>query len=1407
MADFVPVATKEAGGLGYRGSRAGPSGTLPMLAIPSPDVLVNLFASAAQVLGLVALGVGGKVAVARKYGNSVGQPAASRWPFRLALTGLCLVGAGFLLYHLDVTDRDNRRLRTNLVRSSQEAGKKVGDTSLKTLAYSDQAQHPRGVTTEQVASWQTGGTQRLNLIDVREPEEVEMGRIRGAWPRRYPDLQADSRGLRRDGAITILLCESGNRSSELCNWFTEQHEDTHFMVGGYEKWVAEGREIEGLASADRTELRAIREFRNKHVLLDTDAVLALFQHEDALFVDVRYPKEFEAGHLPGAVNVTLRRMTTPEYEAELRKLPKRPIVVPCYDKRSSFYGLILGARLEQLGYDFRGRYTVPHEFSLPSKDKEWVAAWEQARDERSLFGDLRNLCASGLAWLEPSTGGLAAAILLFAVLLRCLLAPWSARGDRDRILQQRHGHQLQALKERLQDDPVRLRRELVQWLRTHGIRPGRNFAVGMLQLVLFAALFGAVDRAAAASSATWGWVRLAEPDPRGVLPIAIGLCVLLLALVQGKPGGRTALAFGTGGGLLVGALAWICNGGSQLYLLVSLLAYLVQVLLVRRVVMHPTASVPSQSRRTDGLVWLAEAADRPELGGKAQRLGRLVRERFPVPPGMVVVPGWELDQVDVDQVFHELGTAEVAVRSSACGEDGSEQSHAGEFRTILRVRHDGLLAAVASVRASYRGRSGGVVIQAMVPATHAGVLFTEDPAHAGRMLLEYVDGLGEALVSGAENAVEVRFGRVDHEPVDGKEAAFDCTELIALGHRVEQLFGCPQDIEWARANGRIHLLQARDITRRAGQGDDPVAVREQERAELLAACAGACPEEVVFATDDYAALLPEPTTHSLQLLQQVWAPGGSVDLAARRLGISFRHHDASPPVIRTAFGRTVVDRRAMASVLGTSALAGFRIGSAASGIEQHFREVFLPAHERESVRLAAIDLARLTTEQLHKLHVETRERFLTATYVEAEVVNLVAEAYLGAARRRLERAGRDAARELGRGVHTVVQQAFRELVDGNGLDTSQRVDRFLRDFGHRSARDFELSEPRFREDRAMVAGMAASQGGSMASQEAVPTHGTGLPWLARKETERARRFQELKEEAKHAACRDLEQLRLQLLEIGRRHGLGTAVFDLGFAEVDQLTVPSFVAAAHALAVRRATQRRWLLSVRMPEQLTPAALQHLGEQQPLPALPAGSMRGARVAGDREVVGAVRVLSSAADLERLQPGEILVARCTDPCWMAGFRRAAGLVTEVGGWLSHAAIQAREHNLPAIVGVAGATARLRDGDVVKLTREGVIERVADRRRAPRPTVDVSVRLRLGAETVAARLLDLNQGGAAVRWEQSGPPRTSRFELEVGGVLLEASLAWTNCTRFGVRFDRAPAMDQLASIVRAEGAEARQP
>ena len=76
------------------------------------------------------------------------------------------------------------------------------------------------------------------------------------------------------------------------------------------------------------------------------------------------------------------------------------------------------------------------------------------------------------------------------------------------------------------------------------------------------------------------------------------------------------------------------------------------------------------------------------------------------------------------------------------------------------------------------------------------------------------------------------------------------------------------------------------------------------------------------------------------------------------------------------------------------------------------------------------------------------------------------------------------------------------------------------------------------------------------------------------------------------------------------------------------------------------------------------------------------------------GPARVLLSAAELDRLQPGEIVVCRYTDPSWTPAFRIAGGIVTEAGGVLSHAAIVAREHRLPAVLGVAQATTAIPDG-----------------------------------------------------------------------------------------------------------------
>ncbi|MBR1699476.1 MAG: hypothetical protein IJ714_06820 [Bacteroidales bacterium] len=91
------------------------------------------------------------------------------------------------------------------------------------------------------------------------------------------------------------------------------------------------------------------------------------------------------------------------------------------------------------------------------------------------------------------------------------------------------------------------------------------------------------------------------------------------------------------------------------------------------------------------------------------------------------------------------------------------------------------------------------------------------------------------------------------------------------------------------------------------------------------------------------------------------------------------------------------------------------------------------------------------------------------------------------------------------------------------------------------------------------------------------------------------------------------------------------------------------------------------------------------------------------------GRVRIVHSAEDANRLQKGEIMVARFTDIGWTPYYSVVSGLITEIGSSLSHGAVVAREYGLPTIVNVKGATQVLKDGDHILMDAEkGLITRV---------------------------------------------------------------------------------------------------
>ena len=109
------------------------------------------------------------------------------------------------------------------------------------------------------------------------------------------------------------------------------------------------------------------------------------------------------------------------------------------------------------------------------------------------------------------------------------------------------------------------------------------------------------------------------------------------------------------------------------------------------------------------------------------------------------------------------------------------------------------------------------------------------------------------------------------------------------------------------------------------------------------------------------------------------------------------------------------------------------------------------------------------------------------------------------------------------------------------------------------------------------------------------------------------------------------------------------------------------------------------------------------------VPAGALVGLAVSAGT-IEGTARVILDMAEAD-LEPGDILVTAYTDPSWTPLFVAIEGLVTEVGGLMTHGAVIAREYGLPAVVGVEHATQLIPDGQQIRVNgTEGYVEILPD-------------------------------------------------------------------------------------------------
>jgi pyruvate,water dikinase len=296
-------------------------------------------------------------------------------------------------------------------------------------------------------------------------------------------------------------------------------------------------------------------------------------------------------------------------------------------------------------------------------------------------------------------------------------------------------------------------------------------------------------------------------------------------------------------------------------------------------------------------------------------------------------------------------------------------------------------------------------------------------------------------------------------------------------------------------------------------------------------------------------------------------------------------------------------------------------------------------------------------------------------------------------------------------------------VDG-GSRLAGALEDFLARYGNRSASEIDLSRPRWRDDpslllRVMVGGLAASdagmhrrqhraqaEAGEAAGAKLIAAAGSGpvgplrRPVVARL-VRVARHGMGLREHPKFIIIQLLGVVRAEVVAAGKllagRGQLVSAsdVWHVGFEELAAALDDPAMSLAERVAARAAELRA------DRERKPPLLFSSDGEVPVVGAgrsdLPAGALPG--TAASAGVVEGIAHVVTDPTTDTLHAGEILVAPYTDPGWTPLFVHAAGVVTEVGGMMTHGAVVAREYGIPAVVSVASAVDRIRTGQRIRV------------------------------------------------------------------------------------------------------------
>lgn len=688
---------------------------------------------------------------------------------------------------------------------------------------------------------------------------------------------------------------------------------------------------------------------------------------------------------------------------------------------------------------------------------------------------------------------------------------------------------------------------------------------------------------------------------------------------------------------------------------------------------------------------------RSQVGGKAAVLYELQAAGFCVPRFEVVTE--ETTEEELKGIVTRLGFP-LAVRSSATVEDGRASSFAGQFESFLSLQSlEEVSQAVEHCRrsvhspglAAYCRQQGFdsaavrmlVIIQQLIRPEFAGVAFTVNPATGEEaVVVEAVAGLADGLLAGTRSPLPTTDRRLqEHLPA-----------ITAAALRIQQHFGAPQDVEFAIADETLYILQARPITRISFAAE----IGEWTNADFRdggvssSVCTPlmwslyefiwdhslkSCLREIRLFQNDFEA-------GRMFFGRPYWNLGAVKQAVARIPGFKEREFDEDLQVKIAYAGdgqKTALTFSSLLRALPTIlALPGFlrrqvrqaeqllaRSSELERGWDPHSSDslaAFRQLIEQEYFRLETTYFRTIFALSLAKL--EFKEWFPDCDY-RALVAALPEIRHLAPLRR------------------------LRELAERGERDVASLV----QEFRHQCRWGIDVIHPRWDEEPEFVAQLLehlprATEGDPRAAYEQARAETiANLPFwrrgLFQRKLDRLRRLVWLREELRDLSGRMYYQIRRQTLRLAQQRGLGNDIFFQTFREIlaDDRT---------QIAARRESYEGYR-NFQPPNEI---GSRHCYE----PSLPTGGLQGIGASGGR-TQGVARVARSVEEALRVESGAILICPFTEPGWTVVLDRVAGVVTETGGQLSHAAVICREFGIPAVLGVTGATQRIRDGARVSI------------------------------------------------------------------------------------------------------------